>query len=214
MIPFILQSISWPFMRFVFGLFVDFKVKGLKNLKGLESKSRGIIFASNHFGELDPIVVTGAVPFFSELRPMYYVSREKEFYNNTVLKRIFYGGFFFRLWGAYPAYPGHHDYAFALPYHLIFLRKGKSVCIFPEGKINKDGTLREAKGGVGYLAEATESVIVPTFISGTKDMTLFKFFFGKGKIKVIFGKPIYPKDLEKGEFKKNAIKVMEVVYNL
>lgn len=201
-------------MRLFFAVFVKFEVVGLNHVKNLKSNSRGIIFASNHSSELDPIVVTGAVPFFSKLRPMYYVSREKEFYNNTFLKRIFYGGFFFRLWGAYPAYPGHHDYAFALSWHLIFLRKGKSICIFPEGKINKDGTLKEAKGGAGYLAEATESIVIPTLISGTKDMTLVKFFCSKSKIKVIFGKPIYPKELEKGEFKKNAIEIMETVYNL
>ena len=212
MIPFLLQTVSIPFLRLFFGFFADFEVFGLENLKDI--KNKGVIFASNHVSELDPIIVTIVVPFFSKLRPMYYVSREKSFYNPTFMKKIFYGGFFFKLWGAYPAFPGKHDYAFALSHHLIFLRKNRSVCIFPEGKINKDGTFQEPKGGVGYLAEFTNAVIIPAHIKGTEKATLRNLFLRKVKISVTFGKPIFSNELEKGEYKKNAKMIMDKVYKL
>lgn len=202
----------------IFYLFVGFEVSGLENLREAEKYEKeesGVILATNHTSELDVITVGIAMPFFSSLRPLYYVSREREFYSSGLSWLSFmYGGIFFKMCAAYPAYPGHHDYGFALSWHLNFLRKGRTVCIFPEGKRVMRPGEADPKGGVSYLAETTNSVIVPTLIYGTNDVSWYKFFMCKSKVKVIFGKPIYPNEMEKGEFKKNARKVMEDVYSL
>ncbi len=211
MIPFLFESLFF-ILKPLFYLFCDFKVSGLENLDELEDKDIGIILASNHSSQLDPIVIGIAMRFFSNLRPLYYVSREKEFYKDTALGRFLYGGVFFKCCGAYPAFPGHNDYAFALSYHLIFLREKRTICIFPEGKRNDGLGDVDPKGGVGYLAEFTDSIIVPTLMKGTRNASFFKFFSGKMKISVTFRKPVYPNELEKGEYKKNAKMVMNRVY--
>lgn len=213
MIPFLFQSLFFILKPF-FYLFCDFKVSGIENLDKLEEENSGIILASNHASELDPITIGIAMNFISKLRPLYYVAREKEFYRDTVLGRFLYGGVFFKLCGAYPAFPGKHDYAFALSYHLIFLRNKKTVCIFPEGKRNDGFGVIDPKGGIGYLADSTDSIIIPAHIRGTRHASFFKFITGKMKISVVFGKPIYPNDLEKSEYKKNAKMVMDKVYKL
>jgi len=207
------QAVAWIPLYIVWKLFGRLEVYGKDNLIGLKSP---VIFAPNHMSELDPIVfpARGINPFDS-LMHIYHVSREKDFYNKTLLKRIFYGGLFFKLVGAYPAIVGKKDYSVALSTHVGFLKDGKNVCVFPEGRKTPDGNIQEAKGGVIHLAKETGAPIVPVALSGYYRMTLREFFFRKRRMAIMYGKPIHLdqlvediKTLEPGEYKNIANQVV------
>jgi 1-acyl-sn-glycerol-3-phosphate acyltransferase len=146
---------------------------------------RGVIFVTNHRSELDPIIVTAAIHPLSRFTPLYYSARPKGDYQYYPLGKYIYGGWFFRIWGAYPVYKAKGDYGVALRHHIDFLKAGKSVCFFPEGGWNDDGTKRPARPGVVYLASLSGAILVPTLVEGVEDK----------KVTVTFGKPFELRDL-------------------
>jgi 1-acyl-sn-glycerol-3-phosphate acyltransferase len=193
--PRILQTLIWIPTRLVFILFSRIKIYGKENLKGLKG---GAIFASNHASEMDPIMIPATLTPFSPLFPMFYVSRGSDFYTTSGWRQKIYGGLFFALWGAYPAHPGRHNYEEALKNHIEILLKKKSIHIFPEGRKSKSGEIsNKIHGGAAFLSWKTGVPIIPVSIKGTFQTTLARFFTGKKKYIVSFGKPLYPKDLFK-----------------
>ncbi len=191
--PFLLQTIIWIPTRIILFVFSNFKVVGLENLKDLKGR---VIFVSNHTSELDPILLPAALPMFSRFMPIFYVSREKTFYNTTqIFKHLFYGGFFFEIWRAFQTHVGLHNFETSLQTHIKILEDGHSLFIFPEGGKTFDGTIHEAKGGAAFLAHRTNSPVVPIAISGAYKTSFFDFLFFRKNFKLSFGKPLYPEEL-------------------
>ncbi len=120
--PFVLQTIVWIPTRLFLKFFFHFEVHEVENIKKLK---KPVIFAVNHSSELDPILVTAALPFLSKLSPMFYTSRERTFYKKSGMSSLFYGGFFFKLWGAYPVHIGIRNYEKAMMPHIEVLNKIK-----------------------------------------------------------------------------------------
>lgn len=172
-------------------IFCSLKIKGRHNIDDLQGN---VIIASNHTSELDPLFIVAALPFFSSKLPLVFVSREKSFYKNSNLGFL-YGGSFFEAMGAYPAYVGQNNYDKALPRHLKALRGGKTVCIFPMGKRHDMKDITSARGGVTYLAAATDRPIIPVKIEGLYKRSTKDFLTGKAKLTITFGKPLYASDI-------------------
>jgi 1-acyl-sn-glycerol-3-phosphate acyltransferase len=215
--PFILQRVAWPLGQAFFFL-LHLEYRGVSNVTELPRNKR-VIFAANHTSELDPILVTACMPFFSRFLPLFYVSRsQKDYRHRSIIKRLMYGGLFFKLWGAFPAFSGHKDYEKSLTHHLRILKMDLPVLIFPEGGIVRGGVRKEAHGGVIYLARATEAVIIPVHISGTSDITNKDFFTRKRHCRMTFGKPIdvlqmnEPKTPE--EYKSASSHIVDTIYSL
>lgn len=193
--PFVLQMLVYPFTWVSLRFFARIRVLGRENMHGL---SRGAIFAVNHSSELDPILVPATLNPFSRLMPMFYISRERSFYPRAKkggFAKYFYGGLFFKLWGAYPALVGTGDYEIALRYHVKILERGKSVCIFPEGRKTRDGSLGEGKSGVAYLLWRTGAPVVPVAIREHYQMGLRDFLARRHSIVVSYGIPIMREEL-------------------
>ena len=75
------------------------------------------------------------------------------------------------------------------------LKAGKVVVVFPEGARTRDGTLMEFKKGVGILSRELNIPIIPTAIIGAYESWSIHDRFPKPhKIKVVFGRPLYPED--------------------
>lgn len=192
-LPNILQRLVWAPLRLSLSLFCSLKIEGIENVRTLRGNA---IVASNHLSELDPLLLVACLPFFSRHLPLFFVSREKTYYGNrNIWKRLLYGGTFFTMMGAYPAYSGLHNYRLALRHHLAIIADGKSVCIFPTGTRNPDHKTLAAKGGVTHLAVETGLPILPVLIQGVEHLTLRSFLSGKRNITVTFGKPLYAKDI-------------------
>ncbi len=190
--PFILQTFVWIPTWIVLTLCGRFRKYGKENLKGI---SRGVIFAANHGSELDPILVPASLNPFSPVMPIFYVAREREFYEKDGFSKYIYGGFWFKLWGAYPAYTGKKDYAFSLQEHIKILNAGKSILMFPEGEKTKNGEVGNGKGGIALLAHVTGVPIVPVAMTGHFKMRPIDFILRRRKIAIRYGKPLYSKDL-------------------
>lgn len=154
-----------------------------------------MIFAVNHTGELDAIIVPASLPFLSRLMPMFYTSREKSFYKNCRWRQIFYGGIFFKLWGAHPVKIGLMNYELSLQTHINIINHGNTVLIFPEGSTTKDGNLKKGKGGITYLSHITGAPIVPIYISGVFRLKMKEWFSRRRRVSINFGKPIIPAEL-------------------
>jgi len=195
--PLILQTLIWPITRPLFRFFVHLKINGSENLKNIDN-SRGLIFACNHSSELDPILVPASLPFLSRLIPMFYTSREQKFYQNSGWRQMFYGGFFFKIWGSHALHSGKHNYAESLQTHIKILGHGKSLLIFPEGRKTRDGNLQEGHGGVAFLSHPLDIPIVPVNISGHFQISLSDFLCRRRYVKISFGKPMNQSDVFAG----------------
>ncbi len=167
-------------------------MRGIENLHGLQ---KGVIFASNHTSELDPILLPASLPFFSLYMPMFYPSRERSFYKRSSWRKAFYGGILFKVWGAHRVNSGQKNYEISLATHIDLLLSGHSIFIFPEGKKTDDGRIQNAHGGVIYLSEKSGAPIIPVGITGAYKLDPKSVFFRRRKVEVSFGEPIYAKDL-------------------
>lgn len=190
--PFILQTLVYPFTWVAFRFFVKIRILGKENIRG---HKQGAVFAVNHASELDPILIPATLNPFSALMPMFYIAREREFYEKQGLIKYFYGGLFFKIWGAYPATVGAGDYEHALRHHIKILERGKSVCIFPEGGKTRDGKINEGKSGVAYLLWRTGRPVIPVAIHGHYGMGVSDFLGRSCMIAVSYGKPITREEL-------------------
>ena len=195
--PLILQKIGYILFSIAFALFFDLDVYGDE----LEDTSKPLIFAANHTSELDPPMFALVLPFLSKHFPLYFVSAPKENYGRTSFgwRSYIYGGQLFNLLGAYPIASGHKNYAYALQQHIMLLRKGQSICIFPEGRRTLDGSLSKAHGGVAYLSYVTGASVVPISIN-----TFFNFSWkniwenmlrGRRRVVVRVGRPLSAHEL-------------------
>lgn len=64
------------------------------------------------------------------------------------------------------------------------IKKGESVCIFPEGHRSRTDTLDTFKSGFTLLSQMTGAPIIPVYLSGE-----YSKFIGKRK-RVLFGEPM------------------------
>ena len=184
-LPWILQTLVWIPTRIILRFFFHIYVDGVEHVKDLHGP---VIFAVNHTSFWDPILVTGALPFFSRRFPMMYVAREKAYYHR-------YGKFFpmflFKACGVHPAQGGIRDYATSFITHERLLKKGRSLCMFPEGKVFRaTEKIQPLKGGIGYLACVTKSIVVHVVIYGMAEFRVQDFFKQSCSVQVLFGNPI------------------------
>ena len=214
--PLILQKLIWIPTRLILIFFGHLEIKGLENLKGIKGNA---IFACNHSSEFDPILPPATLPFWSHFSPMFYVSRESRFYGGSGWRRYFYGGNFFKAWGAYQVFVGLNDYEKALVNQIRIVNDGGTLCIFPEGRTTPNGKILTAKGGVAYLAHVTKVPIIPLRLDGVFRLSVRDFLLRKRKLVVTFGKPIclafpegIPVPLE--EFKKQSNIVMDIIKDM
>lgn len=191
--PLLLQKLIWVPCRLIFGFFGHLKVEGLENLNGIKGN---VIFASNHVSEMDPFLVPTSLPFWSRFSPLFYITREKSFYDTNGWRQHLFGGWFINAWGGYGAIVGLHDYKQSLISHMNIIDDGGSFCVFPEGRRSPDGKIQTAKGGVAYLAEYGGVPIVPVAFTGHFNTPAKEFFSRKRYITVRFGAPIYQEKLQ------------------
>ena len=194
-VPGLLQRLVWFPTYFILLFFCRLEVRGREYVKNLPQNA---IFASNHSCELDPILVNALCPYFSRHVPLFYVSREKEFYAHMGWwRKHVYGSWFFTAWGAFSAPANLRDYRRALKIHLGILRDGNDLCIIPVWKAGPERKTTRAKGGVAYLVRESNVPVIPVSIDGTEGMTVADFLLRRRTVVVTAGPPLYKKDLFK-----------------
>ncbi len=216
--PFLLQSVAIFFLKPFFKLFIGLKIEGAENFKKLP---KGLIFASNHISYFDPGLLPVSIPFLSKHIPFFYVSRPHKSYTIHEPGEFIFNSFLSESWGSFEFIPGKKDYAESLRNHMKIVSDGSSLCIFPEGKISKDGQINpeDARGGLGYLAFATGKPVIPVKISGSFNMTIKDFFLRRRSVSITFGKPVFyssedGQSSEENVYKSFSQKVLRLVQDL
>lgn len=193
LLQFIIGVIVLSFIKIFFNLKIEGRKELVQKLKEYKKNEKGILFAPNHISEMDVLMVRFGLPFIISIMPMYYVSMTKDHYQIDKFgwRKYFYGGSFFKMLGAYPAYIGMRDYQASLINHIELLENGKAVCIFPEGKMGME-TFKsgEVKGGVGFLSEHTHTDIVPVQLKGFRNINWYKVFTFNRPILEVKYKPV------------------------
>ncbi len=170
---------------------------GLENIE----RNNGFIIAPNHITEFDPLFIAMA-----SKRLFYYIAK-CELFKNPILAKAITG------LNGFPIMRGKGDMR-AINYAVELVNRGEVLCIFPEGTRSIDGTPKDAKSGVGYIARHSNADIIPTAIyMENKDK--------KGsKVVVKFGKPICYSDMgftdggKTSENKRVAKSVMDEIVRL
>ena len=173
----------YAFIRVVlfrsYRLFFSFEHRGAENVPP-ETDPRGVILAPNHSSYLDPPILG-----ISLRRQVTYLAKEYLF-------RAFFVGWVLRSIGALPIKTQADDFR-SIRELIRFLKQGRCVVVFPEGTRSPDGGLREAEGGVGFLAVKSGAWVVPVYIRGS-----FEAFprnakmFRRHPVKVFYGKAFVP----------------------
>jgi 1-acyl-sn-glycerol-3-phosphate acyltransferase len=129
------------------------KVRGLENIP----ETGPALIVCNHVSFMDALVIGGNVR-----RPIRFVMDHNIF-------KIPVMGFIFRTARAIPIAPAREDStAFTQAFDRIDaeLADGEIVCIFPEGKLTRDGEMNEFKRGVEKILERRPVPVVPMALRG------------------------------------------------
>jgi long-chain acyl-CoA synthetase len=179
------------------------KVEGLEHLKNIEEP---VIFMPNHISYVDPLALYMALPFKTKQKLAFMAAAD-----------VLYGEFTYVAWLAELFFNSvmlnrkeGQNIKVGLDYIGKLLDKNYSVVFFPEGKVSVDGSFQELQKGPGLLAVEMRVPIIPVRIIGSdKVVPPFKIFPRKmfGKVKIIFGKPLYFKMSDSHE---DALRTIEV----
>lgn len=115
------------------------------------------VIVCNHVSYMDPLILAGACR-----RPVRFVM-DKNIYNNPGLN------WFFKLAKTIPIASQKSDpelYAQALEQVSAELKEGNVVCIFPEGRLTKDGEVDTFRRGIEFIIQRDPVQVIPMALKG------------------------------------------------
>jgi 1-acyl-sn-glycerol-3-phosphate acyltransferase len=115
------------------------------------------VLVCNHVSYVDAIVIMA-----ESLRPIRFVMDHRIF-------RTPFAGWLFRHAKGIPIAPAHEDAALlerAYDACAAALEEGELVCIFPEGKLTRDGEINPFRHGVTRIVERTPVPVIPMALRG------------------------------------------------
>ncbi len=158
-------------------------VEGRENVP----KRGGVILVSNHLNNADPCVIPGA------LNRRIVTMAKKEMFKWPVINILF------QMISAFPVDRQGADLG-ALREAQRTVNSGLPLLMFPEGTRSKDRQLHRGFSGSALVAYRTGAPIVPVAITGTEHF-MWPFLFLKPfigpKVTIRFGKPFYPRAVER-----------------
>lgn len=148
---------------------------------------RPFLVCPNHQSYLDPFFVSSAYPY-DVLKNIFSVGAS-EYFQSGFMQSVA------RLINVIPIDPDTQLLK-AIKASATGLKHGKVLNIFPEGERTFDGGLNEFKKGAAILATELDLPIVPVALDGPyKVWARSSNKISLAKVKVRFGKPIYPKEI-------------------
>jgi len=154
------------------------------------------VLVCNHVSYVDAIVIMAASP-----RPIRFVMDHRIFKTPLL-------GFIFRTAKAIPIAPSKEDpwlmeKAFVDIAHA--LHEGELVCIFPEGKLTRNGEINEFRGGIAKIVERSKVPVIPMALRGlwgsvfSRDpANVFERTFARGwrsRLALAVGRPVPPQEV-------------------
>jgi long-chain acyl-CoA synthetase len=183
---FICTAIIYMYIKLFFGI----KVEGAENVP----EEGAYIIYPNHTSFLDGAAIIASLPrrpgfqlFYFVFGPYYF----RPFLKNRVLRNMI-------KMGRIIPFDFSTHFLEALRSCYFVLHHGKGLCYFPEGLRSSDGVIGKFKKGFGVLAKETGARLVPVAIDGAHEAWASTAKYPKRHlIRVRFGKPLLPEDLEK-----------------
>lgn len=180
-----LQWIFFTLTRPIYSL----DVKGLENLKELDSMGRECIFIANHVSMFDTLALLRALPFKYRIR--LSVAGAKDFFFRAESKYGRILGTFGRLVLNAFAFARDKEIKQSLKDFGSVINRGGSVLIYPEGTRSPTGRLLEFKQGIGLLTWHMDVPVIPLRSKGLYDvLPRGKVLPKRGKVEVVIGKPL------------------------
>jgi len=168
----------------------------------------GFLLLPNHITWVDAIVLQLACP-----RPIRYVIDE-EFYRKRVLHP------FLRTLRCIPINVRHSHSAIRVAAEQI--AAGEIVCLFPEGQLERAGTLLRLQRGYELIARHANAPVVPVWLDQLWG-SIFSFqggrFFTKlpkripYRVTIAFGKPLNPEDADIATVREELLKLGEFCFS-
>ena len=194
-----LQFFGRPLVR----CFYRINALGIENLP-----EGGFLLLPNHITWVDAIVLQLACP-----RPIRYVI-DQEFYRKPLLRP------FLRAVGCIPIDIRQSRSAIRAAADKI--SKGEIVCLFPEGQLERTGTLLRLQRGYEVIARQANTPVVPVWLDQLWG-SIFSFqggrFFAKipkripYPVTVAFGRPLTPQDAHIATVREDLLKLGEFCYS-
>lgn len=96
-----------------------------------------------------------------------------------------------------------------------YIKKGISICIFPEGHRNPDDTLLPFKAGATKIAERTSCPIVPVAVTNTQSILKGHIpFVHPSHVIIEYGDPIFTDGLDRREKKALAQQTSDIIQKM
>jgi 1-acyl-sn-glycerol-3-phosphate acyltransferase len=154
------------------------------------------VLVCNHVSYVDAIVIMAASP-----RPIRFVMDHRIFRTPLL-------GFIFRTAKAIPIAPAKED-PWLMEKAFVdiaqALHEGELVCIFPEGKLTRDGEIGEFRGGVAKIIERSKVPVIPMALRGlwgslfSRDPSnVFERSFARGwrsRLALVVGRAVPPQEV-------------------
>src|SRR5438094_813659 len=176
---------------------------GLRNLP-----SGGFLLLPNHITWVDAIVLQLACP-----RPIRYII-DQGFYRKPILHP------FLRLVGCIPIDARHSHSAIRAATEKI--AQGEIVCLFPEGQLERAGTLLRLHRGYELIARHANALVVPTWLDQLWG-SIFSFQGGKFfrklpkripyPVTIAFGKPLKADAADIATMREELLKLGEFCFS-
>ncbi|MDP8263499.1 MAG: AMP-binding protein [Candidatus Ancaeobacter aquaticus] len=185
--PSIISKIITIGAQCIYGYFFKvrcgFTVEGKENLPG----KGPFVLCANHTSYLDGLAIMQALGY-RYIKETYFLGY-REIFERGYLKYLMKAMRVIQIDAA-------GELVNALKISNYVLKNGKILSIFPEGERSIDGKVKQFKKGIGIVLKETNVQVVPVYIDGafeswprTAEKTT------PHRIKVIFGKPVEPKEL-------------------
>ena len=176
---------------------------GLENLP-----ARGFLLVPNHITWVDALILQLACP-----RPIRYVI-DQEYYHRPILHPIL------RALGCIPINIRHsHGAVRAAAEKAV---AGEIVCVFPEGQLERTGTLLRLQRGYELIARHANALVVPVWLDQLWG-SIFSFqggrFFTKlpkripYPVTIAFGKPLEPNAADVATMREELLKLGEFCFS-
>ncbi len=174
----------------IFKVFFSIKEEGAQNVP----KEGAYILYGNHTSFLDGPAIGACLPRRPVFQIFYFVFGPyffRPFVKNRVLRNLVKMGRFI-------PFDFSTHFLEALRSCYFVLKNGKGLCFFPEGLRSTTGEIGDFKKGFGVLAKETGAMLVPVAIIGAHEAWSSTAQYPRRyPIRVRFGKPLLPEDLEK-----------------
>lgn len=169
------QNLVVALLRPLINALFSWRVEGRENVP----LNGPLILASNHTHVLDPVLIGLCFP-----RWVTFLAKEELFRSPFLRVWVRWAGSF-----SVDRKGKIHERYRALESTIRTLEGGAAIGIFPEGKRNHDGMLREARSGCAVIASRTGAPILPVAVVGTEKVKGLSWLWKRPRIVVRIGTP-------------------------